>query len=154
MSHFKHNPDKRGTLALEPGSSALAEQDQHANLWANTKRSPRPARGSKRRFNGCPPGFSYVDCYDDDDDDKPIFFKQERASETMDIGRMKLPREGSAYHQRTHTTDRYPSLNRGEFHESGGPSHKRPAPHHHHTTSCAQSAAFKVCFIYWLTVLI
>ena len=149
MSHFKHNPDKRGTLVLEPGSSPLAEQDQHANLWANTKRSPRPARGSKRRFNGCPPGYSYVDEYDDDDEE-PVFFKQERTSETMDTAQAELASVNSPYHLGTHVTDRCPSLNAGGSHESGGPPRKRPASDHRHMISCEQRATSKVCSIYWL----
>lgn len=149
MSHFKHNPDKRGTLVLEPGSSPLAEQDQHANLWANTKRSPRPARGCKRRFNGCPPGYSYVDEYEDDDEE-PVFFKQERASETMDTAQKKVARVDSAYHPGTHVTDGCLSLNAGGSHKSGGPPRKRPSPDHRHMISCEQGAASKVCSICWL----
>lgn len=149
MSHFKHNPEQRGTLSLEPGSTPLAEQDQYASLWANTKRPPRPARGSKRRFNGCPPGYSYVDEYDDDDDDEEIVVcKQERSSETMETIRAKLARLGSAYHLRTHNTAIHPALGAGGLLEPDGHPRKRPAPDSHNMTSCGQVAAFKVCSLY------
>ena len=148
MSHFKHNPQQRGTLSLEPGSTPLAEQDQHASLWANTKRPPRPARGSKRRFNGCPPGYSYVDGYDDDDDDEEVIVcKQERSSETMETIRAKLARLGSAYHLRTPDTHIRPALDVDELLGPGNRPRKRPAPDSRNLTSCGQAATFKVSSI-------
>jgi len=147
MSHFKHNPDKRGTLASEPGSSPMAEQDQHASLWTNTKRPPRPARGSKRRSNGYQPCYSYLDEYDDDDEEL-VFIKEERSSDTTDT--TKLAGAGSAYHLRTHNTNISPASNTKEFHEFDGRSRKRPAPDSYHATSCGQRAALRVCFIFSL----
>lgn len=144
MSHFKHNPDKRGTLALEPGSSPLAEQDQHASLWVNTKGPPGPARGSKKRSNGCQACYSYVDDYDDDDEEL-VFIKQERSNDTTET--TKLAGVGSAYHLRTHNKDISPAHNASEFHGFYGHSRKRSAPDGHHVGSCEQRAAFRVCFI-------
>lgn len=123
-------------------------QDQHANLWANTKRPPRPARGSKRRFNGCPPGYSYVDGYDDDDDDEEVIVcKQERSSETMETIRAKLARLGSAYHLRTPDTHIRPALDVDELLGPGNRPRKRPAPDSRNLTSCGQAATFKVSSI-------
>lgn len=145
MSHFKHNPDKRGTLASEPGSSPMAEQDQHANLWANTKRAPRPARGSKRRSNGYQSCYSYLDEYDDDDEEL-VFIKEERSSDTAET--TKLAGAGSAYHLRTHNTDISPAYNASGFHEFDGRSRKRPAADSHHVTSSQQRATSRACLIF------
>ena len=147
MSHFKHNPDQRGTLASELGSSPLAEHDQQARLWANNKRSPRPARGCKSRSNGCRPSYSYIDDYDDDDDEELVFFKQERSSETMETAQAKLARAGSAYHERTYNTDMHSVHGTRKFHESDGRLRKRPARGNHHMPTCAPKAIFKVSFI-------
>jgi hypothetical protein len=149
MSHFKHNPDKRGTLASELGSSSLAEHDQWASLWANTKKPPRPARGTKRGINGCPPGYSYIDEYEDDDEE-PVFFKQERSSETMETLQAKSATTSSTYHPRTHDKDIQPAYDAGMCDESDSPPRKRPAPDKHHATSYDQRVAFKVCSIFQL----
>jgi hypothetical protein len=151
MSHFKHNPDKRGTLASEPGSYLSTDQDQQASLWANTKRPPRPARGCKKRSNGCPPGYSYIDDYEDDDEEL-VFFKQEHSSETMETAQTKPTSAGSAYYLRTHVTDRHPGFNAGGFYESGGPPRKRPAPDNYYTANCAQKTALQVCSIFTLNL--
>jgi hypothetical protein len=144
MSHFKHNPDKRGTLASELGSSPLTEHDQRASLWANTNSPPKPARGSKRAFDGCPPGFSCIDDYDDDDEEL-VFFKQERSSESMETAQARLASTSPAYHLRTHNTNRHPGLDAGRLLESHGTPRKLLASDDHHITSCGQKAAFKVC---------
>jgi hypothetical protein len=149
MSHFKHNPDKRGTLASELGTSPLAEHDQRASLWANTKRPPRPARGTKRTFDGCTPGYSYIDDYEDDDEE-PVFFKQERPSETVETLQAKSAKTSSTYHLRTHNKDIQPAYDAGGCDDSISPPRKRPAPDNHHMTSCGQRAAFKVCSIFEL----
>lgn len=145
MSHFTHNPDLHGTLATEPGTPP-AEHDQQASLWANNKRPPRPARGSKRRSSGCVPCYNCIDEYDDDKE--PVFFKRERSSETMRTVQAKLAESGSAYHLRTHNTDTYSALDAGGLFGPDCRPRKRCAPDDRNTTSYGHMAAFKVCSIF------
>jgi len=144
MSHFKHNPDKRGTLASELGSGPPTEPHQQAPLWASTKRPPRPARGNKRRFGDCHPCYSYSD-ENDDDDEELIPCKQERFSEITETLQAKFAQSGSSCHPSTHVTNLRPARNTTSFHQSDSHSSKHQAPYDNNMGRPAQKVPFKVC---------